>query len=70
MLKLPTDVSMICWLIKSRMAGFYHNEKGELVGSIGWMAILATALVLVHGLITGWLPGFIGRIFIRMDSLV
>jgi len=52
------------------VSSFCDNEQGELVGSIGWMAILATALVLIHGLISGWLPGFIGRIFNRMDLLV
>jgi hypothetical protein len=70
MLKMQRSVSVMWSYIKSRVTGFYQNEKGELVGSIGWMAILATALVLVHGLITGWLPGFVGRIFSRMDLLV
>jgi hypothetical protein len=46
------------------------NERGEMVATIGWMAIVATVLVLVHGLVTGWLPGFIGRIFDSMDALV
>lgn len=46
------------------------DEKGEFVSTIGWMAIVATVLVLVHGLITGWLPDFINRIFDRLDTLV
>lgn len=46
------------------------NEKGEMLGTIGWMAIMATVLVLIHGLITGWLPGFVQSIFDSMESLV
>ncbi|MCR4443457.1 MAG: hypothetical protein QHH10_14250 [Peptococcaceae bacterium] len=49
---------------------FFSNERGEMVGTIGWMAVTATILVLVHGLVTGWLPGFINRIFSRLDTLV
>lgn len=47
-----------------------QNEKGEFVGTIGWMAVIATVLVLTHGLISGWLPDFIERIFSRLDTLV
>lgn len=47
-----------------------QNERGEFVGTIGWMAIVATILVLVHGLISGWLPTFVNRIFSRLDTLV
>lgn len=47
-----------------------RDERGEMVGSIGWMALIATFLVLIHGLISGWLPGFVDRIFSRMDTLV
>ncbi len=70
MLKIKLGVKTIFEYIQIKLARLYRNEKGELVGSIGWMAILATVLVLVHGLITGWLPGFVGRIFSRMDLLV
>lgn len=47
-----------------------NDERGEFVSTIGWMAIVATVLVLVHGLIAGWLPDFINRIFDSLDTLV
>lgn len=47
-----------------------RDERGEMVGTIGWMAIIATFLVVIHGLISGWLPGFVTRIFSRLDTLV
>jgi hypothetical protein len=34
------------------------------------MAVTVVILVLVHGLITGWLPGFVNQIFSSMDSLL
>lgn len=49
---------------------FFEEEKGEFVGTIGWMAIVSVALVLTHGLIKGWLPTFIENIFARMETLV
>lgn len=55
---------------KESALNILKNEKGEMVATIGWMAIVATILVLAHGLVTGWLPGFIERIFDSMDTLV
>lgn len=49
---------------------YINDQRGEMLGTMGWMAIVATILVLIHGLITGWLPTFIQRIFTQMDSLV
>lgn len=49
---------------------FIHNERGEFVGTIGWMAIVSVILVLAHGMIKGWLPTFIQNVFNRMETLV
>jgi hypothetical protein len=46
------------------------DERGDLVATLGWMAVTVVILVLVHGLITGWLPGFVSQIFSSMDSLL
>jgi hypothetical protein len=46
------------------------NQRGELVGSLGWMAVTTAVLALIHGLLTGWLPDFVGRIFVRLEMLV
>lgn len=56
-------------LVKS-VKRFWQDERGDFMGSIGWMAILATVLVVTHGLLTGWLPGFINRIFSQLNTLV
>lgn len=49
---------------------FVQDERGEIMGSIGWMAIIAVILVAIHGAITGWLPTFINSVFTRMDTLL
>lgn len=53
------------------MAGrFLKNEKGDLLGTIGVMMVITLAVVAVHGLIKGWLPDFVGRIFALLDGMV
>lgn len=69
MLRLMSAGTRILHVVQDTMYGIYVDERGELMGTLGWMAILATSLVMAHGLITGWLPGFINRIFIQMEML-
>lgn len=69
-LKIQTSFWGILQELKNQVNGFLKDEKGEFVSTIGWMAIVATVLVLAHGLITGWLPDFVNRIFDRIDTLV
>ena len=57
-------------LFVKRMKILWQEERGDFMGSIGWMAILATVLVVTHGLLTGWLPGFIDRVFSQLNTLV
>lgn len=57
-------------LIRTMLQRFVWEERGEMLGTMGWMAIMATVLVLLHGLITGWLPGFVDSVFKSMESLV
>lgn len=53
------------------MAGrFLKNEKGDLLGTIGVMMVITLAVVAVHGLIKGWLPDFVGRIFALLDGMI
>ena len=54
---------------KERAAGFAREEKGDLVSSLGWMAIMALVLVLVKGLIDGKLVGYVNSIFVQLDRV-
>lgn len=56
--------------IAERLWQVIRNERGEFVGTIGWMAVTAAILVIIHGAISGWLPNFIQNIFNRMETLV
>jgi hypothetical protein len=56
--------------VRGKTLNLIKDERGDLVATLGWMAVTVVILVLVHGLITGWLPGFVGQIFSSMDSLL
>lgn len=56
--------------LRHSLKRFIKDERGEFVGTIGWMALIATVLVLAHGLIQGWIPTFINKIFTNMEKLV
>ena len=55
--------------IKVKGIEFLSDEKGEFVGSLGFWAIGATLLVIIHGAITGWLPTFLSNLFGKLDTL-
>lgn len=56
--------------VKCQVKKFAQDQKGELIGTIGMMAIMATVLVVIHGLLTGWLPGFVNDIFSNLEGLL
>lgn len=57
-------------VLKEQLIRGIGEERGDFLGTMGWMAVAATVLVLAHGLITGWLPSFTKSIFSTMESLV
>lgn len=59
------------WRTIGRAVGrLIKEERGDLVATLGWMAVTVVILVLIHGLLTGWLPGFVNQIFSGMESLI
>ena len=48
---------------------FFREEKGDLVSSLGWMAIMALVLVLIKGLVDGKLVGYVNTIFVHLDRV-
>ncbi|MFY9174253.1 MAG: hypothetical protein WAO24_02750 [Peptococcia bacterium] len=68
--KLQTTVHNLTIQIKQKGQRFIQDERGEIMGSLGWMAIIAVVLVAIHGLLTGWLPTFINDIFAKMETLL
>lgn len=49
---------------------YVHNERGDMVATIGWMALTAVILVLIYNLLQKWLPGFVEGITNKLDSIV
>ena len=52
-----------------RGKAFAQEERGDLVSSLGWMAIMALALVIVKGLVDGKLVGYVNTVFTHLDRL-
>ena len=46
-----------------------REEKGDLVSSLGWMAIIALILVMVKGIVDGKLSGYVNNIFSHLDRV-
>ena len=52
-----------------KLRGFIKDDKGDLVSSLGWMAIMALALVIIKGLVDGKLVGYVSTVFEHLDRL-
>ena len=55
--------------ILKKTAGLLREEKGDLVSSLGWMAIMALVLVVIKGLVDGKLIGYVNTVFLHLDRV-
>ena len=55
--------------LREKTAGFYREEKGDLVSSLGWMALMALALVLIKSIVDGRLAEYANNIFNHLDRV-
>ncbi|HCP14694.1 MAG TPA: hypothetical protein DIT32_02775 [Peptococcaceae bacterium] len=49
---------------------FWRDQRGDLVGSLGWMAITALLLVAVSTVLNGKMTGLAESIFAKLESLL
>ena len=68
MMKVIVKAQIARW--KRLLDNYLRNERGELLGTMGWMAAISLIIVLAHGLISGWLPDFLQSIFTRLETMV
>jgi|GEM_PF-3707780 len=54
---------------REKAGGFLKEERGDLVSSLGWMAIMALALVLVKSIVDGGITGYANNIFSHLDRI-
>jgi hypothetical protein len=52
-----------------RAAAFLLDERGDLVSSLGWMALMALALVLIKSIVDGGLTSYANSIFSHLDRI-
>ena len=73
MKKLYSSCMANCGLAAVRLhdkaSGFVRSERGDLISSLGWMAIMALALVLVKGIVDGGLTSYVNNIFTYLNRV-
>ena len=65
------------WRLREKAAGclrekvirLVQEERGDLVSSLGWMAIMALVLIVVKGLVDGGLTRYVNTIFTQLDKV-
>ena len=65
-------ISRICGCARRAKAGMpalLREEKGDLVSSLGWMAVMALALVLVKGIVDGGITTYANSVFTHLDRI-
>ena len=72
-MKLYRDInvyySWAMFRLREKAAEFIREEKGDLVSSLGWMAIMALALILIKSIVDGRLTDYANNIFSHLDRV-
>lgn len=68
-LKVQVGIIQQWHKLKEGVKKYVDNERGDMVATIGWMALTAVILVLIYTILKNWLPGFVGGITDKMDSI-
>ncbi|MDR0468443.1 MAG: hypothetical protein LBH09_00535 [Peptococcaceae bacterium] len=55
--------------LEEKARGFFREERGDLVSSLGWMAIMALVLVLIKSIVDGRLTAYANNIFSHLDRV-
>ena len=63
------ECSLFIGRMRGRLAGFFREERGDLVSSLGWMAIMALVLIVIKGLVDGGLTRYVETIFTQLDRV-
>lgn len=68
-LKVQVGIIQQWQRLKEGIKKYVQNERGDMVATIGWMALTAVILVLIYTILKNWLPGFVEGITGKMDSI-
>jgi len=55
--------------LRKKAEVFLQEEKGDLVSSLGWMALMALALVLVKSIVDGGITTYANQIFAQLNKV-
>jgi hypothetical protein len=55
--------------IQSGIERFLQEDRGDIISSLGWMAIMALALIAIKGIIDGKLVSYVNTVFVHLDRV-
>ena len=64
-----TNINAAALRLRKGASDLFIEERGDLVSSLGWMAIMALALVLIKSIVDGGLTGYANSIFSHLDRI-
>ena len=67
--KIGVGYSMAVWGLKAKAEALIREERGDLVSSLGWMAIMALVLVVIKSIVDGRLTDYANNIFTHLDRV-
>ena len=68
-LKCGIYYSRLGLIVQNGLSRLVREEKGDIVSSLGWMAIIALMLVVIKGMIDGRMVGYVNAIFSHLDKV-
>ena len=66
---LGVHYSIMLIRLEEKAKKFFCEERGDLVSSLGWMAIMALVLVLIKSIVDGKLTAYANNIFTHLDRV-
>ncbi len=67
--KIESKVNLGVLKVANTLKKIKDNEQGDLMGTIGMMAVGVLAIVFIHGLIKGWLPEFVQGLLDKLSDM-
>ena len=68
-LSIESASVLYCRKLQRKVAGFFRDDRGDLVSSLGWMAVMVLVLIMIKVIIDGRLQSFVNSIFEQLDRI-
>ena len=66
---MDAKYGLAAFRLREKAFRFFRDEKGDLVSSLGWMAVMALVLILIKSVVDGRLMAYANNIFSHLDRV-